>query len=823
MAAPVAATGGDDETLGPLGPLGPLAHLRVVDLTDLRGALCARILGDLGADVLKIVDPAIGAAEIESVAYRYRNANKRGRRLDLTVDSERTAFHELLAEADVLIENLGPTARAMLGLAPDAVAERHPRLVHVALTDLGLDGPDAAWHLEPLPALAASGALWATGFPDRPPCSIPGYLAHDCASVHGALGAVAAIADRDRHTGAGPGLGLGPGLGPDLGLGQLVEVSAQEAALAGTIPWSILVPDYLHINPMLPAEGRRNADGFYIVLPVADGWVRVINGSNRQWDGFVELLGKPAALTGPEWQQPGYRGPNSDVVRIVAHEALAERTRAELFDQARQTGATIGVLHSLSEFVAHEQTRSRGFFAATGFPGLGDAPFATSAIRLSATPTSLRHPAPGLADEHAASFGPRSAPRGGLERLAMGHNEPGSDNGLLLDGVTVVEFGVAAVVPELCWMLSELGADVVKIESAVHPDVLRQTGGARFNCGFAFNAECRGRRSVALDLSTPEGRALAFSLCAKADVVAENHRGGVLEKLGLGYEALRTVNPSIVYASSQGYGRGGPFGEMPAYGPLNSGFAGVHLLWNHPDAPYPCGTSMNHPDHIAGKLLAVAVLAALEHRRRTGEGQLVEMAQTEAAAYLVGELYLEGALGGTDPQPVGNRSAVAVPHGVFPAAGDDAWVAIAVPDDGAWTRLCGALGWAADAAVATLAGRLAAVDAIESRLSAWTAVRAARECAELLQAHGVSAMPVLGPLEHRADPHLQARGYLVETEHAEVGLEHHVGQPTRWSRLATRTASSAPCLGAHTAEVLREHLGLTDDEIVALTERAVLR
>ncbi len=794
------------------GPLGPLAHLRVVDLTDLRGALCARILGDLGADVLKIVDPAIAAAEIESVAYRYRNANKHGRRLDLGLDAHRAAFHEHLAEADVLVENLRPTVRAGLDLAPADVAVRHPHLVHVALTDLGLDGPDAAWHLEPLPALAASGALYATGFPDRPPCSIPGFLAHDCASVHGALGAVAALIDRDRDA--------------SLGLGQLVEVSVQEAALAGTIPWSVLIPDYLHVNPMLPAAGRRNADGFYLVLPVADGWVRVINGSTRQWEGFVELLGQPDALSGPEWQQPGYRGQNYDVVRIVAQEALAERTRADLFDQARGTGATIGVLHSLSEFVAHEQTRARGFFAATGFPGLGDAPFATSAVRLSATPTSLRSPAPGPADADAvdaAGFGPRVEAASGPDRPAKGEKAPGSDQPLLLDGVVVVEFGVAAVVPELCWMLSELGADVIKIESSVHPDVLRQTGGARLNCGFAFNAECRGRRSVALDLSTSEGRELAFALCAKADVVAENHRGGVLDRLGLGYEALKAVNPSVVYASSQGYGRGGPYGEMPAYGPLNSGFAGVHLLWNHPDVPYPCGTSMNHPDHIAGKLLAVAVLAALDHRCRTGEGQLVEMAQTEAAAYLIGELYLEAALTGADPLPTGNRRASAVPHGVFAAAGDDEWVAVAVADDEAWVGLGAALGWAQDPALGTLDGRLAAVDAIESRLADWTAQRSARAGAEHLQAHGVSAMPVLGPLDQRSDPHLAARGYLVATEHPEVGPERHVGHPTRWSRLATRTASSAPCLGADTAVVLHEHLGLTDAELTALAERGVLR
>ena len=118
-----------------------------------------------------------------------------------------------------------------------------------------------------------------------------------------------------------------------------------------------------------------------------------------------------------------------------------------------------------------------------------------------------------------------------------------------------------------------------------------------------------------------DGRELALALCASADVVAENQRGGALDRLGLGYDDVRARNPRVIYVSSQGYGRGGPLGEMPAYGPLNAGFSGVHLLWNHPDAPYPCGTSLNHPDHIAGRLLAVGVLAALREREAAGEGQ----------------------------------------------------------------------------------------------------------------------------------------------------------------------------------------------------------
>jgi crotonobetainyl-CoA:carnitine CoA-transferase CaiB-like acyl-CoA transferase len=802
-----------DEVAGaaPSDRPGPLDDLRVVDLTDLRGALCSRILADLGADVVHVEPPTTdGSAPLAhrpafTTAHRYRNANKRGAAIDPSTAEGRDRLDDLLATADVFVDNLPLDRRVQLGLDPDAVAARHPHLVHVALTDLGLTGPRSRWHLEALPALASSGALHATGFPALPPCSVPGYLAHDCGSVHGALGAIAAVMQRARD-----------------GMGQLVEVSAQEAALGGLIPWSIPIADYVHINPMFPVEGRRNAEGVYWVLPAKDGWVRTVIGSARQWDGFVSLLGSPDALTGPEWNQPGFRLMNGDVVRLVAEECLRDRTRAELFDEALGTGATVGVLQTPLEFVDHPQTRSRGAFAATGFPGLGDAPFARFPVTASETPASLRRPAPEPGDDVSAGPFERRADRQADPPIRP-RNGRSPGNGLLLDGIKVVEFGVAAVVPELCGQLSELGADVVKIESVAHPDVLRQTGGTRINCGFAFNAECRGRRSIALDLSTDEGRALALELCARADIVAENHRGGVLDRLGLGYDDVRARNPDVIYVSSQGYGRTGPLAEMPAYGPLNAGFAGVHLLWNHPEAPYPCGTSMNHPDHIAGKLLAVAVLAAIRHRDRTGAGQLLDMAQTEAAAYLVGEVYLQAALDGADPSPVGNRDDRFAPHGVYPSAGDDRWIAIVVTDDAAWHALAELAGLPHDPAFADLAGRVAGRELIDERLSQWTASRDAIDAAAALQAAGVSAMPVMGPLDHRADEHLAERGALPRLEHPEVGAEQHAGNPVRYGRLATRTAASAPCLGAHTVEVLGEALGITAGEVEDLVARGICR
>jgi crotonobetainyl-CoA:carnitine CoA-transferase CaiB-like acyl-CoA transferase len=764
-------------------PLGPLSWMRVVDVTDLRGALCARILADLGADVIRVErgDPP------DSFAHRYRNANKRSVVLDLDDRDDRARLDELSANADVLVENRGV----------DDLVAAHPHLVHVALTDLGLTGPRATWHLEPLPALAASGALWASGFPDLPPCNGPGHLAHDCASVYGAIGAVAAVLARARH---------------DDPVGQVVEVSAQEAGLAGLIPWSVAMQDYLSVNPLLPAEGKRNADGAYWVLPASDGSVRVVVGSPKQWAGFKTLMRNPDVFEADEWRNPQFRLANADVIRMLAEDRLTDRTRAELFAEALELGATVGVLHQPSEFVAHPQTQTRGFFSDTGITGLEGLPFATQPVKLARTPSSIRGAA--RVDNDATFTSTTSSPA-----------PLGRERELLLDGVRVVEFGVAAVVPEMCAVLSELGADVIKVESRANLDVLRMGSGRieLIDKNFTFNDECRGRRSVAIDLNTERGRELALALCASADVVAENQRGGALERRGLGYDDVRAVNPRVVYASSQGYGRGGPFGEMPAYGPLNSGFSGVHLLWNHPDAPYPCGTSMNHPDHIAGRLLAVGVLAALAEREVSGEGQHLELAQTEAAAYLIGEAYLQGAGDGVDPAPLGNAHPHASPHGVYPSAGDDQWVAVAVMDDDAWRALCTTVGWDDDPSLCTAAARVDARDALDERLAAWTITRTKEDAAEVLQAHGVSAMPVMGPYDHHADPHLLERGAIVTLHHPEIGGERHIGNPLRFSRLPQRVAQSAPLMGADTEAVLTSVLGLDTNEVAQLVADGVCR
>src|SRR6184192_24234 len=323
----------------------PLVHLRVVDLTDLRGSLAGRLLADLGADVVKVepprgdpgrlVPPFAGGIEApdRSLPFLYRNANKRSAVLDLHEAGGWHRFCALCEQADILIENLGPEGERRHGLTPAEIHERHPHLVHLAIADFGLTGPRSGWRLEALPAFAAAGALQASGFPDRPPCWLPGHVAHDCAAVFAAIGALAALLDRAHH-----------------GEGQTVEVSVQEAALNGLNPWSIPLADYARVYPMVNASPSRTADGY----------VRVLPGTPRHWRAFLTLVRNPEALAGPEWEVPIFRLANGDVIRLVAADAFADRSRREVLAEARALGLPIAPVNRPEDFVAEEQTRTRG-------------------------------------------------------------------------------------------------------------------------------------------------------------------------------------------------------------------------------------------------------------------------------------------------------------------------------------------------------------------------------------------------------------------------------------------------------------------------------
>ena len=330
----------------------------------------------------------------------------------------------------------------------------------------------------------------------------------------------------------------------------------------------------------------------------------------------------------------------------------------------------------------------------------------------------------------------------------------------------MLDFGVIVLGAEAARLFCDQGAEVIKIESRAFPD------GARVS-PVHFAIGHRGSRGLGVNLRTAEGVDVIKRLVARSDVVLANFKPGTLDKLGLGAQALREINPGIVVVNSSAVGATGPWSTWMGYGPLVRCVSGLTSLWRYPDDDGGFSDSTTiHPDHYAARVTAITALAALIGRRRSGRGAEIATSQAETILMQIGELLVEESLRPGAVQATGNAGRHAAPWGVYPCAGDDEWCVVTVRDDDDWRRLRGALGdpdWAQDEDLATTAGRLARRAEIDEHLTAWTRERPPREVTATLQAAGVPAGFMQRAAEYEDDPQLQARDFLRTFE--QPGLE----------------------------------------------------
>jgi benzylsuccinate CoA-transferase BbsF subunit len=398
-----------------------------------------------------------------------------------------------------------------------------------------------------------------------------------------------------------------------------------------------------------------------------------------------------------------------------------------------------------------------------------------------------------------------------------------------LSGIRVADFCWAWAGPYGALQLAYLGAEVIRIESTtrmcpsrlIPPWAENKQG---INRAGYFNQYNQGKLSVTLNLKKPEGVEIAKKLVAKSDIVIENFAAGVMEKMGLGYEALRAVKPDIIMASLSGYGATGPEKDYVSYGPPQVALSGMSSLTGYPGGP-PMQAGFSYGDPNGGIHGTFAILCALIHRTKTGEGQYIDLSQREACAMLLPEALMDFVMNGTQPPRMGNRDPHMAPHGVFRCRGEDRWVSLAVRDEEEWKRFCVVIGQealAGDPRFATLAARKEHEEELEQLVTRWTQERSAEEVTHCLQQAGIPAYPSLDGRDMLANPHVTARGFFVELEHPEVGKRRHLGIPWKMSRTPCEVRRPAPCLGQDTAYVLEEVVGLSREEIAMLRERHVL-
>jgi benzylsuccinate CoA-transferase BbsF subunit len=398
----------------------------------------------------------------------------------------------------------------------------------------------------------------------------------------------------------------------------------------------------------------------------------------------------------------------------------------------------------------------------------------------------------------------------------------------LLKDIKVIDFTWIGAGSFTTKLLADLGADVIKIETSTRLDSLRVARPFKdrisgVNRSGYFADRNTSKRSITVNVKHEEGLKLVRQLIAHADLVTNNFTPGVMEKLGLGYDVLKSIKPDIVYASMSMQGMSGPECNYLGYGLIIGAMTGFQHLTGLPDRE-PAGTGTNYPDHIPNPThTAFAILAALRHKRRTGQGQLIDIAQTEPTLSLLGPWIMNYTVNGRIDNRRGNTHPQMAPHGVYPCLGEDRWIAIAAAGDAQWQTLRNTLRLPDDAGWATLAGRLADRDALDRAVAECTRHREAKALMEELQAAGVAAGAVHDARDVlRNDPQLKARGHWVEFDHAEMGKSTYNAAPFRFSDAASAPSSAAPMLGQHTREICSGILGLSDSEIARLVDCGAL-
>ena len=787
----------------------PLAGLKVVEVAEgVAAPFCGRLLAAFGADVIKIERPPLGdrtrreepripdAPPSEAGAgFLYLNMGKRSAALDWRTNEGADSLRRLLASADVLVEDWSASERERIGA--DSLGDS---LIDLSLTPFGLSGPYRDWKSTPLTSLALGGFLYLSGDEDREPLMIPGRQSEHLAGLNGFAGVLLALWERDRR---GHGTRRGR-----------VEVSEIET-LAASHQFTTVMHTY-HGLVRSRHGARWENKGPYgrypiSVLPCKDGWVSFCVSTQGQWDTLFPMVGRDDLVEDPRFATTEMQRARADEIDAILIDWMRDKTRREVFETAAgMWSEPAGPLLEMSEVLRDPQLRHRRLFAEIDHPDAGTLTYPTVPFRMSAAPPKFKR-APRLGEHtdeilaEADAAPPTAKPRRNPKPRA--ETETGeSDSAAVLSDLRVLDLTRVWAGPLATRILGDFGAEVVKISDPRVPlDRLNGTN----------NKLNRNKPSVALRLDQEEGREIFRELAAASDLVVENFRPRVMRNFGLTYDDLRQVRPDIVVCSMSGFGSTGDYRDYPAFGPSVEAMTGLPSMMGYADGP-PRTSALAYPDLVAALNAVAAIAAALRHRRRTGEGQFIDLALNEGPICQIGDHILAHSRTGSQPPRAGNAHPLHAPYGVYPAAGDDEWVAACVASDAEWSRLCALL--AADGVdvpshLSRESDRLREREAADAALSRWTRQRGAGDAMSALQEIGIAAGRASKNWQLLADPHLNARGFFVEIHEPDVGAKMYPGQAIRLDSLRIADWTPSARLGEHTERMLGGLLAMDSSRI----------
>ena len=792
---------------------GPLTGLKVLDISEgIAAPFCAKLLGDLGADVVKVEPPggdrtrALGPFPggvpdpEKSAAFFYFNTSKRSVTLDLGTVEGRGHLERLVHTYDIVVS--GDTERTLTerGLGFEQLRAWNERLILTTVSGFGSNGPRAGYEWSHLVACAVGGWAHTCGLPGREPLQAGGTLTESLTGAFAAAATLLAVLGRGAH-----------------GHGEHVDVSAQQAAFASAL-FPTLRYEY---TGELPERNSRHGPGPSFMLPTSDGYLGVNVLTTAQWSLLCEFLGRPDVATNPR-----YAGRErlrlADEIRPIFEEAVRGRTAVDLFHEGEAWRVPFGLVPSMAEILELLPHRERGFFVTLDHPVVGEV--AVPGVPFKSTATDAVPFRPPLLGEHndALLGGRADTPQPSFKTLA--ERTPGSSPPPLA-GVKVIDLSMFFSGPLATQIAGDAGADVIKVESVQRIDGWRGAAVADverpWERSYTFNWVNRNKRGITLNLADVRGSDLLKRLVVEADVLIENYTPRVMANFGLDYAVLRAINPRLIMMSMPGFGGDVSWRDYVAFGMSTEQMAGISHLTGYAGEP-PIFTGMNGGDPFVGVIAATALFSALHHREQTGEGQHIDLSQVEACTLFVGDALTGWTLAGVDPGRTGNVHPTRAPYGMYPCL-DDGWIAIDCQNDRQWTALADAIGrpdWSEDGAgLSTAVGRMAARKTIDAAITKWTRERRHIDLMDELQKLGVAAGAVMSGPELLADPQLAARHGFLEQDRPGIGVKHYPSQPYSFRFAASPELRRAPLLGEHSRQVLGERLGLGSEELDAL-ERA---
>ena len=800
----------------PSGSHGALTGLRVLDLTGRMGGYCGLLLANLGAEVILIESPDGDPMRREgpfkndrphsegSISFAAYHTNKRGLVLDLQTEDGQKTFRDLVRHADVLIEDKPAGYLGGIGLDYESLRAINPGIVLTSITGFGHSGPYRDFKTPSIVAFAMGGLMNLCGHPGRAPLMGPCDVAYHLGSVHAAFGTLVALYNR-RGTGRG----------------ERVEVSLQDVLVAD--PFLRIITRYSVSGEILERTGHSQGTTVAETYRCKDGYARIFCNQPDHWRRLVEWLGKPLELADPKFENVQNRFPLRPLLDKLIEARTIDYDVKTFFEDFQSQRLAASPINSPRAFLEDEQTQHRGFVTEVNHSYLGRHQFPGDPYKFSESPWRIERGAP-LLGEHQNEVAQGFARPSNWMTQVPAQAPISATSHSLFAGIRVLSFPTGIVGPALGTLLAEHGAEVISIEAG--RTVRSPQRGQRFQIASDLESH-RGKKRVAINMKHPEGLALAKQLIARSDVVAENFSARVMASWKLDYPRMKEIREDIIMASLQAFGQTGPRREFVSFGPILMAFSGMTYLWRDPEIERPgaaCQTAF--PDYIAPSYGAVAILAALHYRARTGKGQYIDLSQAEAAASMLGPAYLECFVNGREPQPQGNFSSFAAPHGCYRCKGDDRWCVISVETEEEWKRFCEVVGhieWTTDPLFNDLAARVANRNELDTLVESWTAKHTPHQVVVILQREGIAAGVVQTAEDLYRDPHLRERGFARDVYLPQAGWATQVGPSVRLTETRTVREDFVHTAGEDNEAVFGELLGLSIAQIKDLTEREVLR